>query len=149
TENVQGAAESRAEDLVALLSTGMPATLLALDDSEGSMVQVLDATGAVAVSSPNIAGRSRIADLLPEEARTLDRPPIQTAHPYRAVARRTPDGRYLVLVAFSLEPVSEGSRVVIISLVGGIPILLVLVAVTTWEVTGMSLRPVEGIRSQV
>lgn len=149
TDSVQTAAESRAEDMVALLTSGMPPALLTLDDSEGSMVQVLDALGGVAASSSNIAGRPPIAELLTEEARTLDRPPIRTAHPYRAVARSTPDGQYLVLVARSLEPVSEGSRVVIVSLLGGVPILLVLVAVTTWEVTGMSLRPVEGIRSQV
>src|SRR5262249_42936607 len=81
--------------------------------------------------------------------RTLDRPPIRTAYPYRVVARDTPDGQYRVLMGRSLEPVSEDSRIVIFSLLGGIPFLLLLVAVTTWEVTGMSLRPVEGIRSRV
>ncbi|HET9257520.1 MAG TPA: ATP-binding protein, partial [Pseudonocardiaceae bacterium] len=105
--------------------------------------------GTVTASSSNIAGRPPITDLPPEGARTLDRPPTQTSRPYRVVARDTPDGQYRVLVGRSLEPVSEGSRVVIFSLLGGIPFLLLLVAATTWEVTGMSLRPVEGIRSRV
>ncbi len=149
TDNVETAAESRAEDLVALLGGGMPPGLLALDDTEASLVQVLEPTGTVAASSSNIAGRPPIADLLPEEARTLDHLPIQTRYAYRAVARGTADGQYVVLVARTLEPVSEGTNVVVISLLGGIPILLLLVAVITWEVAGRSLRPVEGIRRQV
>lgn len=127
----------------------MPPGLLALDDTEASLVQVLDAAGTVVASSSNITGRPPIADLLPEEARTLDQVPIPTGYAYRAVARDTADGQYVVLVARTLEPVSEGTSVVVISLLCGIPILLLLVAVTTWEVTGMSLRPVEGIRRQV
>ncbi len=148
-ENVQTAAESRAEDLVALLGGGMAPGMLALDDTEASLVQVLDAAGTVVASSSNITGRPPIAELLPEEARTLDQLPIQARYAYRAVARDTADGQFVVLVARTLEPVSEGTSVVVISLLGGIPILLLLVAVTTWEVTGMSLRPVEGIRRQV
>ncbi len=149
TENVQVAAESRAEDLVALLAAGMPPALLTLGDAEDSLVQVLDTTGAVVVSSSDITGRPAVADLRPEDARTLNQLPIPTSYPYRAVARDTPNGRYLVLVARTLEPVSEGTRVMAFSLLTGVPILVLLVAVTTWEVTGMSLRPVEGIRRQV
>lgn len=59
------------------------------------------------------------------------------------------ESRARVLVARTLEPVSEGTSVVVVSLLGGIPILLLLVAVTTWKMTGMSLRPVERIRQQV
>jgi signal transduction histidine kinase len=148
-ENVQLGAEARAEDLAALLAAGTPPAALPLDDGDASIVQVLNTAGAVVAASSNVAGRPPIANLLPEEARTLQGLPVPTREPYRVVARDTPDGRYLVLVGSSLEPVAEETRVVGLSLLVGLPLLLVLVAATTWGVTGMALRPVERIRRRV
>jgi signal transduction histidine kinase len=68
----------------------------------------------------------------------------------RAVSAReaTQDGGAIV-VWRSLEDVDEATRVAAWSLAIGIPVLLLVVAGTTWWVTGRALRPVEAVRAEV
>lgn len=147
--NVQTAAELRARDVVASLEGGATPSSLAVAGEEKSLIQVLDRSGSVIGSSHNVEGEPPIARLQPGEARTLDGLPISDHAPYRTVARRTRDGQFTVLVAQSLGPADESTAVVSRVLFAGIPILLLLVAGTTWIVVGRALRPVERIRAQV
>jgi signal transduction histidine kinase len=148
-DNVQTAADLRARDVVASLEGGATPSSLAVAGEEKSLIQVLDPAGAVIASSQNIEGEPRIASLQPGQARTLEGLPISDHAPYRAVARRTSDGRFTVIVAESLGPAEDTTAVVSRVLFAGLPILLLLVAGTTWMVVGRALRPVERIRAQV
>ncbi len=149
TADIQTAAELRADDVVAVLDAGQAPGPLAVDNAEESLVQVLDRSGTVVAASPNAVGFPPVADVPPGEARTVPPLPIGDDESFRVVARASADGRYVVLVARSLDPVAEGSEAVIGALAVGLPILLLLVAATTWWVTGRALRPVEAIRREV
>lgn len=148
-DNVRTAVELRAEDVVSLLEGGGDLGELAVDDEDDSLVQVLDRSGGVVAASANIDGEGPIASIRAGESRTLAKMPVSEHDPYLAVARSVDDGRYLVIVARTLEPVRESTEVVVQLLLLGIPALLVLVAGTTWIVTARALRPVEGIRKEV
>ncbi|HEY3261827.1 MAG TPA: HAMP domain-containing sensor histidine kinase [Pseudonocardiaceae bacterium] len=149
TRDIQTAAELRAQDVVALLDAGRPPALLAVDNAEESLVQVVDRSGTVVASSINIADTAPIGDLRPGEARTVRGLPIGDERSYRVVARGTADGQYIVLVARTLDPVDESGAALAGALAIGLPVLLLLVAFTTWTVTGRALRPVEAIRREV
>ena len=148
-DNVQTAAELRARDVVASLEGGAAPSTLTVAGEEKSLIQVLDPTGAVVASSQNVEGEPPIARLAPGGARTLEQLPISDHDPYRVVARQTKDGQFTVLVAQSLGPADDSTALVGRVLFAGIPVLLVLVAGTTWIVAGRALRPVERIRAQV
>ena len=150
-DNVETAARLRADDVVALLEGGTTPDELAVDDEEASLVQVVDQDGRVVAATGNIAGEAPIADLRPGSSRTVDRLPIGDDASYRVVAESadTPDGRFVVLAARSLEPVDDSLAAVATVLAVGLPVLVLLVAFTTWVVTGRALRPVEAIRAEV
>nr|WP_106437966.1 HAMP domain-containing sensor histidine kinase [Kitasatospora sp. SID7827] len=60
-----------------------------------------------------------------------------------------PDGELTVYSAASLRPVEAAGRTATAALAVGLPLLVALVAMVTWRVTGRALRPVEAIRSEV
>jgi signal transduction histidine kinase len=151
-DNIETAARLRADDdLVALLEGGTTPDELAVDDEEASLVLVLDQDGQVVAASGNIAGEEPVADLRPGSARTVDRLPIGDDASYRIVAEAasTPDGPFVVLAARSLEPTEDTIAAVTTVLAAGLPVLVLLVAFTTWVVTDRALGPVEAIRAEV
>lgn len=148
-DNVHTAAELRAEDVVSLIDSSGELAELAVEDEDDSLVQVLDRSGDVVAASANIDGEPAITTMRAGQSRTLEEVPVSEHDPYLAVARAADGGRFLVIVARTLEPVRESTEVVVKLLLVGIPGLLVLVAGTTWFVTGRALRPVEGIRHEV
>jgi signal transduction histidine kinase len=149
--SVDRTAKLRARDVAALLSSGTPPTDLPVDGEESSLVQVLDGRGRVVASSGNVAGEPAIADVAPGAVRTVGQLAISDGHRYRvaAVGVTTPAGQFKVLAARSLDPADEGVASLGGLLAGGLPVLVLLVTVTTWVVTGRALRPVEAIRSEV
>ena len=58
-------------------------------------------------------------------------------------------GTYDVTVAVSLEEVGDSTRALVPPLLVGLPLLLLLVAGTTWVVAARALAPVERIRREV
>ncbi|RKE20140.1 cell wall metabolism sensor histidine kinase WalK [Streptomyces sp. TLI_171] len=60
-----------------------------------------------------------------------------------------PDGKLTVYAGTSLREVEAAGRTTAAALAVGLPLLVLLVAVVTWRVTGRALRPVEAIRSEV
>ncbi|MGH9267765.1 MAG: sensor histidine kinase, partial [Acidimicrobiales bacterium] len=66
-----------------------------------------------------------------------------------ATAANTAEGRFIVVVARSLEDVTDPTRAVTSLLFIGLPALLLVVAVTTWRAVGRALAPVEAMRSEV
>lgn len=150
-DNVETSARLRANDVATLLKGGTAPDQLAVDNEEASLVQVLDAHGRVVAASSNIAGQAPIANLRPGSSRTADRLPVAGEGSYRVVVETadTPGGHFVVLAAHSLEAADTSLAAVAKVLATGLPVLVLLVALTTWVVTGRALRPVEAIRSEV
>jgi signal transduction histidine kinase len=156
-DNVESAARLRADDVTLLLESGQPPEDLAVEedadgDQETTFVQVVDANGQVLTSSSNIRGRPAVAQLRSGQSRRVDGLPLAPEDPYLVVAEGTerPDGAPLtVLVARALEPVDETISRVIRLLAAGLPLLVALVALTTWLAVGRALRPVAAIAAEV
>lgn len=149
TGDVRVAAIARAEEVAALLETSGDPGSLAVADVEEQLIQVLDRDGAVVASSSNVAGRDPVATLAPGESVELDG--LLEDAPFLVVATvaRTPDGDFTILMARSLSDASEAVLAVRGLLALGVPILLLVVGVTTWHVVGRALRPVAAIRGEV
>jgi signal transduction histidine kinase len=142
---VRASAELRGADVAAVLEAGTRPVDLAVGDPEDLLIQVLDGGGRVVESSPNVAGAPPVARLRPGESAVVDAP-IDNDD-FLAVA--TPAGRFTVVVARAVDTVGESTRIVSILLAVGLPVLLLLVAATTWRVVGRALAPVEAIRGEV
>ena len=157
TGEVRTAAELRGQDVAALLASdasGSGAGPLAVDEADELLIQVLDEQGRVVRASPNAAGMAPVARLRPGESRLVELPveaPIGDDGPFLVVGTGagTPEGRRTVMVARSVEAVGEATRAVAGLLAIGLPLLLAVVAVTTWMVVGRALAPVEAIRTEV
>ncbi len=135
----------RAEEIAASLEAG-EAPGLAVADAEEQLVQVVDPTGKVLAASANAADLPPVARLEPGGSRRID--PFADDE-FLVVAAGAQSRALTVLVARSVDDVAESTQVVGNLLALGLPVLLLLVAATTWTVTGRALRPVEAIRSEV
>jgi signal transduction histidine kinase len=153
THNVESAISLRARDITTGISHGAIPRLLAVPRGEDNLVQVVDAQGHVVASSKNLAGDPRISDLTPDrhgytvEALDID----EGDGPWRVQVRHVVNNGhdYTVYVAGSLDRVHDSIESLERLLLISFPILMVLLGVTTWVVTGRALRPVESIRREV
>jgi signal transduction histidine kinase len=148
TDEVRSAAQVRAEDTAAALEAGTDPSFVAagLDqDDDDAFIQILDGDGAVVAASPLVAGDPAVASLDPRESAEVTVPGEDDE--FMAVAADA--GRYTVIAGRTLDTVSESTEVVTDLLVIGLPILLVVAALTTWLVVGRALAPVESIRREV
>lgn len=145
----------RANDVAGLLDSGASPEDLAVEakpDDDISLVQVLDASGQVVVSSSNVIGQPAVARLSNGGTRRVRGISISPEDRYLVVAASTAPGRdptLTVLAARSLEPLEETITRVTQALGVGLPSLLLLVALTTWTVVGRALRPVGAIGAEV
>ena len=147
TADITASAQVRAREVAALLaSPDAPQVLDVVEDDE-QLIQVLDADGVVVASSGNVAGRAPVAALNAGETVKLAAP-LADAADFVAVAAEGPAGT-TVIVARSLEAVVESTQAVTGLLAVGLPVLLALVAGTTWLVVGRTLAPVDAIRAEV
>jgi signal transduction histidine kinase len=154
TREVGTAARLRAQDVASALAldpTGRGS--LAVDDPEEWIIQVLDQGGRVVAASENAQALAPVARLPPGESAEVEAPaggPVEEGE-FLAVATGadTPLGPRTVVVARSTETVTEATAAVAGLLAIGLPLLLAVVAVTTWVVVGRALAPVEAIRSEV
>ena len=149
TNNVEVAAEFRAESAVALLEGGVSPRQAGMGGDDDTVIQILSRSGQVVAASRQISSRRPLMKLRPEESATVHHVVAGQPDPYRIVARGTKDGRYLVLVGESLEQVRESTAAIVRVLLAIDPVLLVLMTAITWVVTGRALRPVESIRREV
>lgn len=111
-------------------------------DDDG-FVQVLSADGRVVAASANVAGADAV-DLRPGETARVDIVPGEDMLAVAAAA----DGR-TVVAGQSADDVAEATAVVTRLLGAGLPVLLAVVAVTTWWTAGRALAPVEAVRAEV
>jgi signal transduction histidine kinase len=147
-------ARSRAADVSSLAHEGsLPAVLTAVREAD-VFTQVVAPDGTVLSASQNLLG---------EPAVTGKAPPDRGTSVFSASVRSLEEGRFRIAtqrvttgsgVAYvysgeNLSEVNDQLRGLAVALAGGLPVLLVLVAMTTWAVTGRALRPVEAIRAEV
>lgn len=148
TANVRDAALLQARAVVDHLMEGDDERRIAVGDREGEFVQVLQG-GRVLGSSHNLEGRPPVANLRPRESREVTVPFEDGPFLAVAVSAATPRGHFTVVFGRTLETVTEPISAVIGLLATGIPLLLLVVGTTIWNVVGRALMPVEAIRSEV
>lgn len=147
--DVQAAAELRADEISLVLQAAEDPGALVAADVEEQLIQVLDDSGAVVMSSANVQGRPPVAALAPGESATLDNLVDDASFLAVAVGADAAAGDYVVIVARSLEDADEAVQTVTGLLAAGLPLLLLVVAGTTWRVVGRALAPVDAIRHEV
>jgi signal transduction histidine kinase len=152
-DNVQLSARVRADDVVGLLEAGTAPTELVLeDDEQETLVQVLDAEGEVLVAAPASIAREPMPAPAQGSRQRVDDLLARPGQPYLVVSEVVddrPGARLTVVVARQLGPLERTLSSVLGLLVVGVPVLLLVVAITTWAVVGRALRPVEAIRTEV
>ena len=153
THRDDAVAQSRVRDLLAAARAGeLPVTLEGLGD-EG-VGQVVDARGTVLAASANIAGRPALTEDRGGSSlrvSTLAGPDDDETERYRVWigAGPSPDGPVTVVVGTSLESVAEATRTLRGSLLVGVPILLLLLALAIWAFVGRALRRIDQITTAV
>lgn len=152
--DVDAQARLRLEAVATLVRHAQVPATLAGGDDDGTVAQVV-ARGKVVTQSPFIQGAAPLAPFVPPGdqvvVRTVRHPPVSGGGAYRVAARRldVATGPAVVYAAASLEPVTESTGALRVLLAIAVPLLLVLVGVTTWSLVGRALEPVEAIRRQV
>jgi signal transduction histidine kinase len=149
TADVRSAAWLRARAIANEASLGQERRVT-VGDQEEEFIQIVDAGGRVVASSANVAGQPVVVEVEPGEYRQVEGLPFED-DPFVAVATsaQRPQGTLTVIVGRSLEIVTDSSEEVVGLLVGGIPLLLVVVGAMTWRGVGRALAPVESIRAEV
>ena len=150
TQSVDEQARLRADEVAAALSnpTFTPGETGTREDDE--VVQVVGPDGTVIAWSANVAGLPTLA-ALPAGGSARLRVPWDPEVDYLLVATAAElSGRPpTVLVGRALDDVADATRIVSNLLAVGLPLLLVVVGVTTWKLTGRALSPVDSIRREV
>jgi signal transduction histidine kinase len=147
-DEVKETARAQAADVAAQLESGRPPTLDVAGRDE-QLIQVLGPDGAVVASSPNVAGERAVASIAPGESATVVTALDNDEFVAVAESAETAAGPRTVLVARALVEVLDTTAVVTQLLIVGLPVLLAVVAVTTWFTVGRALAPVEAMRREV
>lgn len=154
TENVEEGLAQSADAIEATIGRGDMAPVLGGVGDDDAVAQVVDASGTVLASTPNVRSVAPVV----EPARADGGPVVLTTDAievddagYRVLARpvATPDGPAVILVAASLGDVEESTATLITSLVVAVPLIVVLLALAIWWLIGRTLAPVEAIRAEV
>lgn len=149
TREVQRAADLRATELAGLLESGAQPRTLADTDTDAQLVQILGPNGEVVASSPLVAGQPAVARPGPGERARIRVSFDDDEFLAVAATAGTAEGTRTVVVARSLGTVAESTQTVAALLAVGLPIILLMVAGTTWRVVGRALAPVDAIRREV
>ena len=130
------------------LEAGRPPAL-DVAGSDEQLVQVMTPAGAVVASSPNVAGEPAVARLAPGQSARVITPLDNDAFIAVAESAQTADGQRIVVVARALVDVLDTTTAITRLLIIGLPVMVVVVALTTWFAVGRALAPVEAIRREV
>ena len=133
----------RADAIAARLRAGDRVQGLDLP-TDDVLVQVLAADGTVLAASPGVGSGARP----PAPRRTTVTTGTFPGGGHARVLARRVDG-VSVYVVGSLEDVAHSTRVLVRSLLVGVPAAAAVLAVLVWALVGRVLRPVEDIRADV
>ncbi len=133
------------------------------EPAEEIAAQVVGPNGSVITSSRNIADQAAMVDIAPRPGTMVMSTGVtlrvrRFTHVHLDLDERFvvaalgisgPPVRGTVLVAYSLGAADHAINLVRLSLMAGLPALVLFVAVLVWAMTGWALRPGERSRSQV
>jgi signal transduction histidine kinase len=143
-EGVQSSADSYASDLASRVDAAGAGEVTGSDDDD-RFAQLLGEDGALLASSESAEGLAAVAEDDYDENRSIRLPGEDAA--YLLSSEDTDDG--VVVVGMSTEDVDETLGTVWTMLAVALPLVILLVAATTWIVVGRALRPVERMRREV
>ena len=147
-DEVAEAARAQASDVVRQLEAGRP-PVLEVAGADEQLIQVMTPAGAVVASSLNMEGRPAVVRLAPGQSANVVTPLDDDEFVAVAEGAQTSDGPRMVLVARALVDVLDTTTVITRLLIIGLPLLVAVVALTTWFAVGRALAPVEAIRREV
>ncbi|MFF2113561.1 sensor histidine kinase [Rhodococcus koreensis] len=147
-DEVEESAWAQAHEVARQLESGRPPTL-EVAGSDEQLIQVLDPDGEVLAASRNVTGEAAVARLEPGESARVVTPLDDDPFVAVAAGAQTPAGPRTVVVARALIGVFETTSLITRLLIVGLPIVLFVVAGTTWLTVGRALAPVEAIRREV
>lgn len=143
-------AQITAEGVRSVDTTAVSATV-----GEPALMQVIAADGTISDTSFTDAGDTPLTDVVPAAAQSdvqrLDQLPDEEDEPFVVVTTgvATPAGLVRVITAQSLESVERSTGVLLTLILIGYPVVLLVVAGTSYWLAGRALAPVEGIRRRV
>jgi len=152
---IRGEAQLRVAEVAAQAQRGsLPSVLPPLTASRLTLVQIVSADGRVEAASGPLAGRpplvGREGSSPHGEVRRLDGLGALEGPWLVQVLPVSLDGRPArVVVATSLADLRRSVEVLGKLLLGGLVVLVALVAALCWLVVGRALRPIEAMRSEV
>ena len=149
----------RADDLAALVrraGSGLSeANRNRLAEPDESLAQVLQPSGAVADSTPQLGGRPLLTNAqlakAAEQTIVVERGPVPDSDdPLRLLATPVdaPAGRLVVVVGASLEERAEALENLLAQLLIGGPVALALSSLAGYALAAAALRPVESMRQE-
>ncbi|MGH3497813.1 MAG: ATP-binding protein [Nocardioidaceae bacterium] len=151
--------QQQARELANELATQPPKvvadTSLRGGSADTAVVQIVDRHGRVLAASPSVRRQPALTGVFPEPGQErvvrVGRLSIGENEPFLLVIRgvRTRTGDVALVAAQSLESIQQSTSVDTTLLAIGTPLLLIVVAVTSWWITGRALAPVERIRRRV
>ncbi len=145
TTGIDASVRTRADEIAALVQAGTLATVVPAAQDEGSVVQVLDGTGAVIAATGNIQGEpALVAPSVGGALHTAAGLPIGAGDRFRVLTTQV--GTDTVIVAQSLGPADRAVTSAGTLLVEVLPVVLALAALITWLGVGRALAPLEQIR---
>ena len=146
-DQLEISARVRAAEIDASLAAGLHLPDLA--GTEDLLVQLVDPEGQVVDANPNASGQ--LVAALPARDDAVEIRPPQGSGSVLAVTRDvTIHGNpHVLVVALSAEPIGDATAGVVRLLAVGLPVLLALVAATTWIGVGRALATVESVRREV
>lgn len=148
TETIRVSAQIQADQIAADLSeSGI--TEVSLPEDDDRLVQVLDSNADVIRSSSPDLGLLPLSDVAPGNSAAIEVDFDDDGYLAVSAVADGAQGGYVVVVAHALDSVAESAGALTTLLAAGLPVLLLLLALTTWRVVGNALAPVEAIRREV
>ena len=153
TSNLDEGLTQGAANLESALGAGVVPPVLGGFGDDDTVAQVVGRDGVVLASTPNVAGRPPVGELLVgrvNSLRTVENLPNDGAE-FRLLARQieTPEGALVIILAASLADIDESVAILAASLTIAVPMVAALLGVLVWRLVGRTLRPVETIRAEV
>jgi signal transduction histidine kinase len=149
TDGVIDDAHNRVEDVGRQIADGpLPLDLPVSDDDE-EVVQVYDAGGTILASSPNARGMGPLVRPGHPEDQPIANPVGEDPMVVVTAIRDTAAGPRTILDARALGRVNDTTDAVTEELAIGLPVMMLVVALTSRLVVGWALFPVEAMRREV
>jgi signal transduction histidine kinase len=154
TQGIEEALRQRADNVVTgLVDVRRGGTLPSEGDVEDSFLQLVDDRGTVVAASRNVAGAAAASGPVSPQTRQEFRTVSYRAFlpgDFRLLVRRVISGAgpATLVVGKNLDDVHESVRILTLSLTAAIPVVVTMLAVLLWWLTGRVLRPVEAIRAE-